>query len=396
MTLMRENVRSIKTFGSDFQILAFMLAAISALSLFFIASASAIVSLNEYGTSWGMLQRQIIAMIAGAAFMTLIARRSLSLLRKLSPLLVVIAIALLVYVLIAGKSVAGQKNWIMLPMNFSFQPSEVAKLALVVFCAQVISAGIAHGSVGTWTYATLMMATGVIVFLVLLERDLGTPIILAGIATSIFYVAGLRKRYLALGWLFGAVAVIGYSFAGAGTYREERFLAWLDPFSAPQTYGYQILHGQYALASGGLWGVGPGNSTQKFGALPAPHTDFILAVIGEEFGIIGTTVVIGSLIAVFVMALRISERALDDFGRLAAFGIAMWIAVQTIVNVGAIVRALPITGVPLPFYSYGGSSAAITLVAMGLLLAIARDTHRQTILREMREADYGDHETADS
>ena len=194
----------------------------------------------------------------------------------------------------------------------------------------------------------------------------------------------------------GMAAVIAISLLPGSGYRLERFSGWLNPAADPNGAGYQILHGQYALASGGLLGNGLGQSVEKWGALPAAHTDFILSIIGEELGLLGTIAVLGLLCTVIFTGFTIAEKSQDDFGRMVAFGVSTWLALQTMVNLGAIVRFLPITGVPLPFVSYGGSSLLPTLAAMGLLLAVARDTARparqwnseEPVSTESDEADY--------
>lgn len=343
------------------------------IGLIMVASASSVESAELYGSSWSMLQKQVVAMSGGAVLAYWFSKLSMKWVRIVSWPLMALALALLVYTLQFGIEVGGQKNWIKLPFGAQFQSSELAKLALVLFCAHMIANGIAHGHNLWRTALGILFASAVIVGLVLAERDLGTPIILAGIAFSILFASGMPKQVLYAILGLGLVGVASLSLLPGMGYRVDRFAAWLNPAADPQGYGYQILHGQFALASGGLFGNGLGQSVEKWGGLPAAHTDFILSIIGEELGLFGTLIVLGLLCTIILTGFAIAERSTDDFGRMVAFGVSTWLALQTMVNLGAIVRFLPITGVPLPFVSYGGSSIFPTMAAMGLLLAVARN-----------------------
>lgn len=360
--------------NSSFLVLAGSLTLLCVLGLIMVASASSVESAQLYGSSWAMLQRQVLGMIGGGIAAYGFSRLSMKWMRIVSWPLMMLSVALLGYTLKFGVEVGGQRNWIRLPFSLQFQPSELAKLALVLFCAHMIANNIAHVHSRLRTSISIVFASCVIIGLVLLERDLGTPIILAGIALSILYASGLPGRWIAGMMGIGVLGVAALSLLPGSSYRIDRFLAWLNPAADPQGYGYQILHGQYALASGGIFGNGLGQSIEKWGALPAAHTDFILSIIGEELGLFGTLMVLFLLMVIVFTGFRIAEHASDDFGRMVAFGVSTWIAVQVMVNVGAIVRFLPITGVPLPFVSYGGSSLIPTIAAMGLLLAVARNT----------------------
>lgn len=360
--------------NANFIVLAGALTLLCVLGLIMVASASSVESAQVYGSSWSMLQRQVLGMTVGAVGAYGFSKLSMKRMRVVSWPLMVISVALLGYTLQYGIEVGGQKNWIRIPFGLQFQPSELAKLALVLFCAHMIANNIAHVHSLFRTSASIVFFSCIIIGLVLLERDLGTPIILAGIALSILFAGGLPMKWIGGMVGLGVLGVAALSLLPGKGYRVERFYAWLNPDADPQGFGYQILHGQYALASGGVFGNGLGQSVEKWGALPAAHTDFILSVIGEELGLFGTLVVLFLLMVIVYTGFRIAEHSQDDFGRMVAFGVSTWIAVQVMVNVGAIVRFLPITGVPLPFVSYGGSSLAPTIAAVGLLLAIARNT----------------------
>lgn len=369
-------------------VLAGALTLLCVIGLIMVASASSVESAQLYGSSWSMLQKQVIAMGFGAFLAYWFSKLTMKWVRIVSWPLMLAALGLLIFTLKFGIEVGGQKNWIRLPLGAQFQSSELAKLALVLFCAHMIANGIAHGHNKWRTTAGIGLASAVIVGLVLAERDLGTPIILAGISFSVLYASGMPRQVLwgLLGT--GVVGVAALSLLPGMSYRVDRFAAWLNPAADPQGYGYQILHGQFALASGGIFGNGLGQSVEKWGGLPAAHTDFILSIIGEELGLFGTLIVLGLLCTIIMTGFAIAERSTDDFGRMVAFGVSTWLALQTMVNLGAIVRFLPITGVPLPFVSYGGSSIAPTMAAMGLLLAVARNN--ATPARTWDEADDGD------
>ncbi|MEY4322746.1 MAG: putative lipid flippase FtsW [Actinomycetota bacterium] len=365
----------------DFIVLSSVVIGLCITGMVMVTSASSVVSMRETGSAWNYAQKQLFAMIIGGVMMYYASRLKMSFVRMMTIPLFFISSAGLVLVLLIGKEVAGQKNWIYTPFG-NLQPSEYAKLALIMTCAGWVTRQLRNNG------SVRMILAGPVVFSlwfvgwVVAERDLGTPIIIGGIALGILFAAGTSWRTMMALFSGAIVAIAAYSIFGPA-YRLNRFKAWFSPESFPDTYGYQLLHGQYALARGGLLGQGLGQSTEKWGALPAPHTDFILAVIGEELGIIGTVGIVSLLGLLIAMGIRIAAKSRDDYSRLLAFGIVTWIAVQTIVNVGAIVRALPITGVPLPFVSYGGSSLIPAMAAMGILLAIARENAASS--RKVRE-----------
>jgi cell division protein FtsW len=361
----------------DFNFLASLTTILCLFGAMMVTSASSVVSVAEHGSAWGMAQRQIAAMVIGAIGLYIFSRMSMKVLQRLAIPIATVSIAGLVLVLLIGNEVGGQKNWIDLGFaNLKVQPSELGKLGLVLISAFILANGIKYGWNDILKIIAVVIVSAIFLVLVLLEKDLGTPMILAGIMLGVLSLSGMRKRSLFAAACAGIVAIVGYSFVGP-SYRLDRFYAWLTPESGSGTYGYQISHGQYALADGGIFGNGLGQSSEKWGALPAAHTDFILSIVGEELGLFGTMGVMFFLMAIIWSGFRIAEKATNDFGRIAAFGITTWIAVQTIINVGAIVRFLPITGVTLPFVSYGGSSLIPAMCGIGILLAVARETSKQ-------------------
>ncbi|MTA97831.1 MAG: cell division protein FtsW, partial [Actinobacteria bacterium] len=269
-----------------------------------------------------------------------------------------------------GVSVNGNRNWIEFGGPFRLQPSEFAKFALVVWAASLLARKEAEGR--DWAYVLQRMAVvaGGMLLLVIVSGDLGTSLVLMAVTVALMFFAGIPMRILGI-LVAAGLAGIAYLSASHG-YRRDRFTSWLDPSSDPLGAGWQALHGTYALASGGWWGVGLGASREKWGDLPEAHTDFIFAVIGEEFGLFGTLIVLALLTAICVSGVVVALRTQDTFVRLAAAGAVTWIAVQAIVNIGAVLQLLPITGIPLPLVSYGGSALIPTMCVIGMLLTFAR------------------------
>jgi cell division protein FtsW len=361
----------------DYYTLVTTLLVLVAFGAIMVVSASSIQAVKDYGFAWGYAIRHFAAIAIGLLCAYVLLKRSLKQIRLLSPVFIVITLVLLIAVLIIGDTVAGQRNWISLPLGFSLQPSEFAKLALVLWAASAIAANAHREQAEQKAILSTTILGSIIIGLVLLERDMGTPIILGSILLAIYFAHGVSLRRIFLFVVVAASAVVLYSFSGSD-YRVNRFQAWLAPEDHPISLGWQFLRGQLALAQGGLMGRGLGQSHEKWGNLPAPHTDFILAIIGEELGLIGTMIVLGALLFLTLTILTIAIRSNDMFSQMVAYGIAMWFGIQTFVNVGAIVQFLPITGVPLPFISYGGSAMIVNLMAAGVVVAIAKQNIRET------------------
>lgn len=369
--------------SNDYVMLISITTLLCGVGMMMVISASSVVATRTSGNAWSLSFKQFLALLVGLAGAYFLSRTSLNQLKRLSVVYGLIVLTSLGLVLVIGKEVGGQQNWIEIAGGFRYQPSEFAKLALVLFGAWVFASGQLRNRTHRDNNILLTIVAGVIIVLVLLEGDLGTPIILGGITLAIFYAHGLSKRWLAALTGMGALAVLIYAITGP-SYRLERFQAWLSPETFPSGLGWQFLQGKYALASGGIFGNGIGHSTGKWGSLPAAHTDFILSVIGEELGVFGTLLTLVLLISFILTALSIALHSSDDFSRMAAFGIAGWFVVQTFINVGAIVQLVPITGVPLPFISYGGSSMIACLLSVGVLASLARNNSQ---LKEVRSRD---------
>jgi cell division protein FtsW len=295
-------------------------------------------------------------------------------LRVIAAPLLMGAIVLQTMVFVPGLrlTINGNTNWIQVG-PFTIQPSEPAKLALVLWFAHVI----ANVDMRSLTFGRIVslvaLGAGPILGLVLIGHDLGTALIMAAIVAVMLFMGGIRKRVIAalsipaLLFLFFLVNLKGNRIA--------RIMAFTDPFSEANYLdaGWQPAHGIMAMATGGFFGVGLGASRQKWKNLgPEAHTDFIFAVIGEELGLLGSLVTLGLFVTLIWAAVRLAIRAQDPFTRLVAGGISAWIGVQALVNIGSVIGMVPVVGVPLPLVSYGGSALGTTLVAMGVLLGIAR------------------------
>jgi cell division protein FtsW len=341
------------------------------LGLVMVLSASSIESVRIFGSPYTLVQRQALFAVVGVIAMYFAARTSIQFWRAFAWPLLLGSLSLLILVLFIGVEVSGQRNWIDIIGPFRLQPSEFAKLALVVWGADVLTRR--KDVIPTWNslLVPIVPVAAVMMVLVLLEGDFGNTLMLAAIMAGMLFAAATPVRFfVALGGV-GAFGVLLLTLAAP--YRMERFTSWLDPGADRLGYGWQITQGQYALGTGGLWGVGLGASREKWGSLPEAHTDFIFPVIGEELGFVGTLSVL-LLFGVLAFAVfRLSRLTQDPFVRLASAGVGAWIVVQAVVNVGGVLGLLPITGVPLPLVSYGGSSLVPTLTALGMVLAFARN-----------------------
>lgn len=344
------------------------------LGLIMVLSASSIESFRVFGNAYTLAERQAMFAAIGLAAMFMVSRTSIPFWRGIAWPFLGVACVFLVVVLVIGVSVAGQRNWIDFFGPFRFQPSELAKLSLVVWGATMLTRR--DRPLDTWRnlLTPLLPVAGGMMLLVLLEGDVGNSLMLAAITIGLLFAVGAPLRlFAALGGVMAGVVLI---LTLAAPYRMERFTTWLHPDQNQLGVGWQVSQGQLALGTGGWWGVGLGASREKWGSLPEAHTDFIFPVIGEELGLVGTLLVL-ALFGVLAFAIFRMVRTTDDmFVRLATAGVGCWIVVQAILNLGAVLGLLPITGVPLPLVSYGGSSLVPTLVALGMLMGFARQEPR--------------------
>jgi cell division protein FtsW len=342
------------------------------IGLVMVLSAGSISAVEGYGTSFWYFERQSVYAVVGIVGLLAAARLPHPIWKRLAtPMLIaVVPLMLLTFHSSAGTSLYGASRWINLG-SVTIQPSEFAKIALIAFTATVLSAR--RRTLGDVRRLAIPLAPVVLVVagIVIMQRDLGTTVILCGSVFLVLFAAGVRGKHLsvvgACGLLATALLIFGES------YRRSRFLdAFIHPWTDPKGAGYQLVQGLIALGSGGWLGVGLGASRQKWDYLPNAHSDFIFAIIGEELGLIGAFVVLVLFALLLCAGIRIAVRAPDTFGRLLAAGITSWIGLQTVVNLGAVTGVLPITGVPLPLVSFGGTALVVTLAGIGILASVAR------------------------
>jgi cell division protein FtsW len=352
-----------------FWALAFLVAVFNLLGLVMVMSASSVVALDEYGSSWYFVSRQAAWAAVGTVALVVLAKLDYHRWRRYSGPFVLVALALLAIVLPIGTGTNGATRWIGVG-PLTFQPSELAKLALLVWVADLLARRAAYMHNPRATLRPVIVVLAAMATLVMLEPNLGTTIVLAALALTMCYVGGAPLGPLARWSTFGITAAT--ALALAAPYRRARVLAFLDPWADPMDKGYQNIQSMVGLAEGGVWGKGLGAGTAKWGFLPLAHSDFIFAVIGEELGLLGAAAVVGLFVLLAVVGIRIALHAPDRFGLLLAVGVTSWFCVQALVNIGAVIGILPITGVPLPFISAGGSSLVFGMAAAGLLLSVAR------------------------
>lgn len=341
------------------------------LGLVMVLSASSIESYRVYGSPYTLATRQALFAALGVVAMFFAARMPVQFWRGLARWLLGLAAILLVVVLVIGVEVAGQRNWIEIFGPFRLQPSEFAKIALVVWGADMLARR--QRRTTTWQDLLVPVLPVAIVMMILVqaEGDFGNTLMLAAITGGMLFAAGAPARFFAIMALVGGLGV--WVLTLLAPYRMARFTDWLDPQADRLGGGWQLTQGQYALGTGGVMGVGLGASREKWGSLPEAHTDFIFSVIGEELGLIGTFAVL-TLFALLAFAIfRMTSTTKDPFVRIASAGVGAWVVFQAVINIGAVLGLLPITGVPLPLVSYGGSSLVPTLGALGMLLAFARN-----------------------
>jgi cell division protein FtsW len=339
--------------------------------LVMVMSASSVVGLYQFGSSWYFVKRQLIWLVAALAVLMVTMRIDYRSWRRVSaPLLFGSIIALgLVLVPGIGVSVYGATRWLGAG-PIQIQPSEFAKLGLVLFIADLLSRRAHRLDDLRVTLKPVLIVSGLVFVLLLLQPNLGTTLVAGAIVASMLFVAGVPL--LPLGAV-GAVAVAGAGIlAVAAPYRRARVVSYLDPWADPRGDGYQTIQALVGIAQGGVAGLGLGASRSKWGFLPFAHTDFVFAIIAEEVGLVGAGAVVLLLMGLCWLGVATSLRAPDRFGTLVAAGITTWLAAQAFVNIGAVIGILPITGVPLPFVSFGGSSMLSTMAATGILLNIAR------------------------
>jgi cell division protein FtsW len=378
LALALERVRAVRALLdrplTSYYLIAGITTMLLALGLVMVLSTGSVFDLS-YGLSpYYDFERQLAGIVVGVPIMWLAARSSPRLFRAAAyPLLAVSIIGLgLTLIHGVGQSANGVSRWIAFG-SLQFQPSELAKLALAVWGADLLARKEKLGLLADWRHllVPLMPGTAILAMLLMGGDDLSTTLILLIVFLALLWVAGTPGRvFAALLILMGLVLLL---LIVTASYRLSRILGYFGAQSTnPTGAEMQPIQGRYALGAGGLWGVGLGASSEKWGWLPESTTDFIFAIIGEELGLIGTLCVTALYSGLAYAGLRVARRVPDTFSRLAAAAITAWIVMQAVVNIGAVIGVLPISGVPLPLVSKGLSSVLVTMFALGMLMSFAR------------------------
>jgi cell division protein FtsW len=357
--------------------LLFITFALMGIGLVMLYSSSSIMAQQRFGDSMYFVKKQILFALVGLAVLIVIKNLPYVLYRRLVYVILGISLLSLIVVLLpqVGHKVGGARRWLRVG-PFSLQPAEFAKLALIIYISYSLAKKkdrLREFSVG---YLPHLVVSAIFIGLVVMQPDLGTAVTFAVLVFLLLFVAGVRLRYLFVTGL-ALLPLLGLAIAQT-SYRWQRLLAFLNPWRDPSDTSFQLLHSLLALGSGGPVGVGLGSGQQKLFYLPEPHTDFILAVIGEETGLVGVSIVFLLYALLAYKGIKIALRAPDSYGTYLAFGLTMAIALQTLINGAVVMGLLPTKGLPLPLISYGGSSLLTNLAAMGILMNISSQAKKHS------------------
>jgi cell division protein FtsW len=339
-------------------------------------SASSAVAIEQAEDRFYFFKRQLVGVGIGTVALLVASRVPYQFYRKIAIPFFVVTVSLLVAVLAIGPVIGGAQRW--LPVaGFSFQPSELAKVAVVFSLAYLLEKK--HKLVGRFGHflVPVVFIVGTIGILVMKQPDLGTVIVIGAAALAVILASDAPLRYVAFLAVAAILTVAVLSFSD--DYRADRIVGFLDPWGNSSGEGYQLVQSYYALSNGGIFGVGLGASRARWFYLPNAHTDFIFAIIGEETGLIGALTVIGLFVVLALAGWMVASRAPDRFGRMVAAGITVWLSFQALVNIGGVLGVLPITGIALPFISFGSTALIASMAALGVLVNIAQaGVHRKT------------------
>lgn len=371
-------------------ILVLTLLLLLALGIIMVLSASSPTALAEDGDSYSYVKKQLSFAVIGLIGMFILSKFDYRNYQKMYKLIYIVVIILLVLVPIIGYGVGGAKRWINLFGLTSIQPSELAKIGLILFFAAYF-VKYKDTLKKWWDNKTYRYTTGVIPTLILLgipasillfaQTHLSATLVILLVISIMMLVAGAKMRHFIIlaivgGGIGGTLLYILATYFDIGSFRFTRLTVFLDPWSDPQGFGWQIIQSLYAIGSGGLFGVGLGNSMQKYLYISEPHNDFIFAVVAEELGFVGCAVILILFAILIWRGIMIAINAKDMFGTLVAVGITSLIAIQVVINIGVVTSVFPVTGMSLPFFSYGGTSIFMLLCSMGVLLNISRNSNK--------------------
>ena len=375
----REKKINFFTKGSSDYIILIVVMLILALGMIMVLSASSPSSLSESGDSYKYFKKQAVAAGLGLVAMFVVSKVDYRIYKKFAWIIYFVFIALLVIVGFVGTDAGGARRWIIIA-GFNFQPSEFAKIGFIIFFAAILTDLKKEGKINTlgWGFfyplAWLIPIVGAVY---VLQNHFSATALIGLITVVQMFIAGVKFRYfliaggMGLGGGLSFILLKNGGTLGEG-FRSDRIQTWLNPFEDPTGSGWQIINSLYAIASGGMFGAGLGGSKQKYLYLPEPHNDFIFAVLAEELGFFGCIVVI-VLFAIFIWrGVIISMKAPDTFGSLIAIGVVSLIGLQSLINIAVVTGTVPVTGMPLPFFSYGGTAIISNLIAVGILLNVSR------------------------
>ncbi|HXW31992.1 MAG TPA: putative lipid II flippase FtsW [Acidimicrobiales bacterium] len=351
-------------------LLIWVVAILCACGVVMVLCASAYTSLVEYGSVWTVFERQLLWMTVGAVAFYGASRVPYDRWRRIRVPLLVGTFVLLLAVLVpsVGVNVGGSSRWIGVGL-LRIQPSELMKLALCIFAADLLTRRADRMDQARRVVGPLLLLLAGAALLVLAQPDMGTAIVLVCITFGLLFAGGVPLRPVLKA--LAVFAVAGLAFGLGAPYRRQRLLSFVNPFAHAQGSGYQVVQSLVGLGSGRLFGLGLGAGHAQWGLLPNAHTDFIFSVIGEDGGLIGALLVLALFLVLGWLGFRVAGRAPDRFGSLLAVACTCWISAEAVINIGAVIGVLPVTGIPLPFISFGGSSLVITMVAAGILVNVA-------------------------
>ena len=339
--------------------------------LIMVLSSSSIVSINNGGSAWYMFRKQLAWSVCGFFALLVTYRMPYHIWHRLVRYVLAAAVVLMLLPFSPiGVTINGARAWAEIgPVRF--QPSEILKVAVLLYCASVLGRRRKEIENVQRTFWPIVAVWVVSAALCVIQKDFGAAIVFTCVILSTMFVAGTPLRLIGS---IGAFALLGSVFAiSASSRMQQRFLSFLDLEGNKGHSAYQVWQSILSISNGGITGVGAGRGTGKWGYVPLAHSDFIFAIVAEEFGLIGSTLVIGLFLALALLGIQVALRARDPFGAVLAGGITTWLCIQATINIGGVIGALPVTGLTLPFISYGGSSLFMVMAASGLLLNVARN-----------------------
>lgn len=345
---------------------------LSLFGLLMIYSSSSVWSVYKFNDAFYYIKRQAIFFVLGIFAILILRKIDYNLYKKYANKILLVAVILLVLVLIPGigKVRNGSRSWFGIG-SFGFQPSEIAKIALIIFTAKYL----ANNEKDVRKFKNGVLPILIIIFLtfalIMLEPDFGTAMVLVVTLIMMLFASNIKLSFFGIMGLLGILGIVALIIIAP--YRMARIVSFLNPWVDPLGSGFQIIQSLYAICPSGLFGRGFGNSIQKHFYLPEPQTDFIFAIISEEFGIVGILIILTLFFILFYNTMKISINTSDLFAKYLAFGLIMGIIIQMCLNIAVVIGLVPVTGVTLPFISYGGSSLLVSMVSIGIILNISKN-----------------------